>query len=796
MPNEREVVVHMIANAHVDPVWLWRADEGFRVAAETCRSVLELMDEFPDLTFARSSAAIYRWLEENEPELFARIRQRVAEGRWAVVGGWWVQADCNIPCGESFVRQALYAKRYFREKFGLDVRVGYNVDSFGHAATLPQILKKSGMDYYCFFRPGPHEKELPSGLFLWEAPDGSRVVSCRPPHHYNSGPGDLGERIAEAAAQAPPGQGAVMCFFGVGDHGGGPTRENVESILACPNAIFSTPGRYFAEGVRQRASLPVVAEELQHHARGCYTAHSEIKRLNRELEVLLLTAERFATLAHEGFGEDSRQAELQEVWQTLLFHQFHDILAGTSIPGAYDDARQELSRVREKATAILFEALEDIGTRVATTGEGEPVVFFNPCGCARTEVVEIEPPEDDRQIVVLDRFFEEVPSQWEDGHLVFPVRVPSLGYVTYHISPERERRDYESSLRVSPEVLESSLVRLTFSQGRVVSLVDKRSDAELLAGPGIRLVVLDDPSDTWGHGVAAFRDQVGVFEPDGEPEVVEAGPVRAALRLLLRWGESTAELTWYLYDGLPRVDVCLILDWRERHKFLKFAVPTAIERPTATYEVAYGALARPANGEEEPLQRWLDLSGEIAGRPAGLALINDSKYGGDVLGSEMRLSLARSPIFAFHDPAKPEPGKTYQYLDQGEQMVRLRLLPHAGQWQEAGVVQEAESLNFPLYFRHETVQDGLIGPFGCAVGLRPGNLVLTVLKKAEEGDALVARFYESAGREADASLDLHFAGLSWSGHVGPFEIKTILFDLVEGTSREVDMLEEQAKQGG
>ena len=319
---------------------------------------------------------------------------------------------------------------------------------------------------------------------------------------------------------------------------------------------------------------------------------------------------------------------------------------------------------------------------------------------------------------------------------------------------------------------------------------------ELLAEPGVRLLVLDDPSDTWGHGVAAFRDELGAFEPDGEPEVVERGPVRAAVRLPVRWGQSSAELTYYLCDGLARVDVCIVVEWRERHKFLKFAIPTALEQARATFEVPYGAIEREANGEEEPLQRWLDLSGTISGRPAGLALVNDCKYGGDVLGSEMRLSLARSPIYAFHDPAKPEPGKTYRYLDQGEQVIRLRLVPHAGSWQEAGVVREAESLNAPLYFRHETIQDGQVAFYGSAVELKPPNLILTVLKKAEQGDGLVVRFYESAGRATEASLDLHFVEASWHGHVGPFEIKTILFDLVEGTAREVDMLEQRAAPGG
>jgi alpha-mannosidase len=305
-------------------------------------------------------------------------------------------------------------------------------------------------------------------------------------------------------------------------------------------------------------------------------------------------------------------------------------------------------------------------------------------------------------------------------------------------------------------------------------------------------VVLRDLSDTWSHGVASFRDEIGRFEPTGPPEVVESGPVRAALRVRSRWGDSTAEQTFYLYNGLPRIDACLVVDWHEKHKMLKLAFPTAIEQPVATFEVPYGCIKRPANGEEEPLQRWMDLSGTLGGQPAGLALINDGKYGADVLGSEMRLSLLRSPIYAFHDPRKPEPGVEYPYTDQGEHVIRYRLIPHAGSWQDAGVVREAQSLNVPVFFRFEDVQDGTIASYGSAVELKPENLLLTVLKKAEDGDDLIVRFVETAGREANARLDLHFADASWTGKVRPFEIKTLRFDLEAKTAREANMLERDA----
>ena len=799
-----ETTVHMIGNAHIDPVWLWRAEEGFEEIARTCRAALERMAETPGFVFCRSSAAAYQWLEEHKPELFAEIGERVAEGRWCVVGGWWVQADCNLPCGESYIRQALHGKRYFAEKLGVDVRVGYNVDSFGHHAQLPQLLRGCGLDSYVFFRPGPHEKALPAGLFLWQAPDGSQVLACRPPHHYCCGPDEIRERIAEAAEQAPLGLGHVMCFYGVGDHGGGPTKANIASILAAaedpeaPNAAFSTPGAFFDEVEGWRRKLPVVAEELQHHARGCYCVMAAIKRANHEAEQLLLTAERFAALAAAAFGEQPRQAELAKAWQAVLFHQFHDILAGTSIPEAYDDAWPDYDRARDTAIRVITGSLEAMAPHIDTVGEGDPIVIFNSLGWTRDEVIEVKPEtfgdESPDDLVVLDDRCQEIPSQVEEGYLVFRVGVPSMGFTTYHFSRERQRADHPTSLAVTPTSLDSDLLRLELdpATGLPCLLRDKRTGVDLVAEPAAALVVLRDDSDTWSHGVASFRDEAGRFELVGEPEIVEAGPVRAGIRVAYRWGGSEAEQTFYLYDGLARIDVCLWVDWHEQHAMLKLAVPTAVADAAATFAVPFAAVARPASGEEEPVGRWLDLTGTVDGRAAGLAVCNDGLYGADVLGSELRLSLLRSPIYAFHDPRKPDPNETYLYTDQGEHLIRYRLVPHAGSWQDAGVPREAESLSVPVYFRYEMVQDGDITSVASALTAEPATVLLSAFKTAEDGEGAIVRLRESAGRATEATVTLHFAELEWYGPLRPFEVKTLRFDLDAQRVAEVDMLERRA----
>ncbi|HEX5800021.1 MAG TPA: hypothetical protein VFY02_07935, partial [Gaiellaceae bacterium] len=213
----------MIGNAHIDPVWLWQWPEGYQEVRATFASALDRLDEYPDFVFTCDSVVFFEWVEETDPELFARLRERIAEGRWQVIGGWWLEPDCNIPSGESLVRHALYGQRWLHDRFGITATTGANLDSFGHTATLPQLLRGSGLDSYVFLRPGPHERDLPT-LFRWESPDGSRVLAYRIPHEYCSPRDDLGEHVEKALAQLPAEGDELMVFYGVGNHGGGPTK--------------------------------------------------------------------------------------------------------------------------------------------------------------------------------------------------------------------------------------------------------------------------------------------------------------------------------------------------------------------------------------------------------------------------------------------------------------------------------------------------------------------------------------------------------------------------------------------
>lgn len=799
------MTLHAIGNAHIDPVWLWRWTEGLETIRSTFASVLERMKEFPQFHFTGSSAAFYWLLEQTDPDLLAQIRERVREGRWEIVGGWWIQPDCNIPCGESFVRQALYGQRYFQKTFGVTATVGYNPDSFGHAGTLPQILRGAGLTRYIFMRPGPHEKTLPANVFWWQSPDGARVLAARITRSYCTWHDELAEHVQACAAGAPDFLQDYIVFYGVGNHGGGPTVQNIRSLLGIPSVRLSTLGAFF-EAVEAQAEggapIPTVAEELQHHARGCYTAHSEVKRQNRRTEHLLMTAERVASMAWALLGREYPQQALTEAWQGVLFNQFHDILAGTSLPEAYEDARDLYGHAGTLGGYALHTNLQALTGRIDTRGEGYPLVVFNPLPWAVTAPVEVERGparlQDERGNPVP---LQEVPSSTVTGQRrsLFVVDLPPMGYRVLRVAGEAPPSSASGALHaeVNPEgaVLENEFWRLEVNRaGHLSRLYDKRHRVEVLGAPGNIGVVIDDPSDTWSHDVAAFRHEIGRFD-GAQLAVEELGEVRACVRVETRWGNSQMTQRLYLYRKLDLIECRLTVNWQEQQKMLKVAFPLRLQEPRVTAEAPYGFTSREPNGEEEPCQQWVDLSGwttnDLGERiPYGFALLNDSKYGYDALGAELRLSILRSPAYAHHDPSCLEPDRRYQFIDQGIQTVTYRLLPHAGKWQEAHLARRAWELNVPPITVNEYVHGGDLPPVASLLQVEPENVLVTVCKKAEDADALVVRAYESAGMACTARLEMPLLGVRWEARLGACEVKTWWVTLGEPpTVREVNLLE-------
>jgi alpha-mannosidase len=783
--------LHMIGNAHIDPVWLWRWQEGCHEVLASFRSALDRMGEDPDFIFVSSSAAFYQWVEQIEPAMFEEIRARVREGRWEIVGGWWIQPDCNIPGGESFVRQGLYGQHYFKEKFGVTARVGYNVDSFGHHGMLPQILKRSGLDSYIFMRPGPQEKGLPGRLFWWEADDGSRVLTFRIPFEYCTWGKELDLHVRRCAGELRAPFDELMCFYGVGNHGGGPTVENLHSIRRMdadpelPRLVFSSPNRFFAAIEAKNLPLPVVHDDLQHHASGCYAAHSGIKSWNRRAEWALLTAEAWSAIAALTTGLPYPGAELARAWKGVLFNQFHDILAGTSIESAYADARN----LHGEALAIADRALNAAtlslawNIRIAAEPGMTPIMVFNPHAWAVRCNVEVEFGRfaDDHGLIddqsrpsPMQRVQSEATTNGRH-RLSFVADLPPLGYRVYRVAPQATAAQ-ESAPTATDTTLENAYLRLTFdpATGYLTSLYDKRHAVEALAGPAAVPVVLRDESDTWSHNVFSFRDEIRRFTASSM-QLIADGPVKSIVRVISDYGSSRLVQDFALYVEHDLIEVTATVDWREQFKALKLRFPINVHFQRATSEVPYGSIERFANGEEEPGQSWVDLSGmaRTTGEPYGVSIINDSKYSYDIQIRDIGLTILRSPIYAHHDPAVPQPDQLYSFIDQGIQRFRYAIYPHALGWEAAGTIQRAAEFNQPPIARIGTYHpDGALAQASAFATATPANIVITTLKQAEDGDDLILRAYESARTASRTVISLPQWNRSVEADFGPAEIKT------------------------
>jgi alpha-mannosidase len=812
-PGDRSrPLLHLIGNSHIDPVWLWQWPEGYQEVRATFRSALDRMNEYPEFIFTCDSAAYYEWVEEIDPDMFAEIQARVAEGRWELVGGWWVEPDCNLPSGESFVRQALVAQRYFLEKFGRIATVGYNVDPFGHNGMLPQILRRSGMGCYVFMRPGPHELPLPAPIFWWESPDGSRVLTYRLPHEYCAPREDLGNHLDKSIAQLPERWAEMMAFYGVGNHGGGPTRENLDSIRrldgvgVMPRLRHSTPERFFKAIESSGLEFPVHRDDLQHHAVGCYAAHSGIKRWMRRAENELGSAEGWAALSRVVTGHAYPRAEFVRAWKQVLFNQFHDTLGGTAIEPAYRDARDQLgetSAIAGRAQNLAIQSLSRL-IDLPTDTTYVPIAVFNPHAWPVRATVELEygglkPSDGLRDDEGRSISFQPIQSyatvsSWR-SRLAFEADLPPFGYRTYRMTADSPRPT-DTPLRATATSLENDHVRLEIepSSGRIAALVLREAGRDVvdLADPRrAHAAVVEDTSDTWGHRRLAYRDEIGIFRPTAV-ELVEDGPVRAILRVTSRYGDSSLTEDFILAASAAAIDLRVIVDWREHAKLLKLRFPTRLEDVAATYEIPYGAIRRPANGEEEPGQRWVDASGSVAGVDGrfGLAILNDGKSSFDVMGGEIGVTALRSPIFAHHEPTTPKDGVRYQFQDQGIQRFSLSIAPHPGDWSAAGLARRAAELNQRPTVLLESYHDGPLPLAGSYASIEPDHLVLGAVKLAEDGDDLVVRVVETAGRRATAHLALTAIQRELTFEIGAFEIRTFRFRTdASSEALETDLLE-------
>jgi alpha-mannosidase len=822
-PVLKKFTVRAVGNSHIDMAWLWPWSETTMVVHDTFTTALHLMNEYPDYLYAHSSAQTYAWMEEKYPDIFDEIKKRVAEGRWEIVGGMWVEPDLNMPDGESQVRQLLLGKRYFKEKFGKDVRIGWNPDSFGYNWQLPQIYKKSGIDYFVTQKIAWNDTtQFPYKLFWWQSPDGSKVLTYFPHDYVNTmDPVKIAQDTADLMPRVPS-LDVMMHLYGIGDHGGGPTRFMLDEgkkwmnpAQPFPKVIFSTAQGFFDDIDKEmpRLNLPTWNSELylQYH-RGVFTSQSETKRHNRQSEELLLNAEKFASFAFLA-GTDYPSDQLNYAWKKVLFNQFHDVAAGSGISAIYRDADRDYAEVRHIGEESLGHSLKTISNFVDTSGPGAAVMIVNPLAWERTEPVEVtvRMPDSVSGINVVDSeghsvlLSSDIHNIGSDEHTVrFLARnIPSFGYEIYRVVSVKNGEMPPSQLNSTDTTVENEFLKLQIDPktGCITSLVIKRDNFETLtAGSCGNLLraFQDKPKDYDAWNIDADFEKVhwDLLEAQEVLRFVD-GSVCSGFNVTKKFQNSTINQIIRVCEGVQRVDIINDVDWHEKHILLKAGFTLAAQSNHATYEIPFGSIERPTtrNTKEEqamyevPAIRWADISDSAH----GFSLLNDSKYGYDAKDNILRISLLRSP-------ESPDP-----HADEGRHHFTYSLYPHDGDWKQALTVRQGYELNYPLIVNQVLVHAAAAqNPFANAKGstgsrqsfisISSPNVILTALKRSEDGKGLILRVYEWAGKESNITINPSFAtqgafyadlmekqlpnivfaaGNSIGIHVKPFEIQTI-----------------------
>jgi len=832
----------LVCNSHIDPVWLWPWEEGLAVTLSTFRAAARLCEEFDGFVFCHNEALLYDWVEQYEPALFSRIQELVREGRWHVMGGWYLQPDCNIPSGESLVRQILVGKRYFIEKFGVEPRVAVNVDPFGHTRGLVQILAKSGYDGYLFCRPDRAWLELPSDDFVWVGYDGSTVRAHRASEHYNS---ELGKARAKVDRflEAHRDQSRGLLLWGVGNHGGGPSREDLRALaeIITPGVIseeridgnhsrsdfrvvHGRPEDYF-DSMRGDTELPRWEHDLNPWAVGCYTSMATVKRAHARLERgLFVTESMLANAAAQRLLPYPR-AELRSSLEDLLYCQFHDVLPGEGVREVEQQALDRLGHGLEivgRLRARAFFAL--LGGQPAASDGEFPLFVHNHHPFPVTDIVscEFQPPEPNVnpnvfwQPRLTDEFGHDVPLQLEKEscniqndqrkRVVFRATLLPARTSRFSCRLEEVGRDSAAGPHRSPQGAQTAGKHVSISSSTGLLTRFAVGGVDFLSGPAFRPLLVRDTADPWGMKTRAFRDVVGEFTlmspaeaaafagvsaPELAPvRVIESGPVRTTTESLLKCGRSAVALRYTVPAIGTEIEVELRVAWFERDRMLKLAVPTTLDGGEVRVQTAYGVEVVRARGEETVGHRWLAVVSPDGSR--ALTIVNDTTYGFDVADGEVRLSLLRAPAYAGHpvDDVTPivRQDRFEPREDQGEHVFRF--------WLDAGpALERLAAIDREAAVRTEGLMALCAFPSGEGAPALPGVYLeddvvrLAALKMSEDGDALVLRLFEPTGSARNTRVGIPALGLDFPVALGPFELLTLVVDLAVRTVGRADLLE-------
>jgi len=762
VPEAKDYVVHAAGHAHIDMNWLWPWEDTVDVIRRDFRTMDQLMDRYPELHFTQSQASTYWAMEVYEPEILERVKARVAEGRWEVAANTWVENDMNMSSSEAIAHHFLYTRRYMEQLFGAKPRLLWEPDTFGHPATLPQITRKGGAEYHYFCRGGKGDP-----LFWWESEDGSRVLSVHEPHWYlgEINPWQTVEKSILLAERC--GLQHSLMVYGVGDHGGGATIRDLEMARAIdaapclPTLRLDTVTAFFDAVKAANPELPVRRGELNPVFAGCYTSHADVKRLNRAGERTLTDAEAVATAAALLTGHPYPHAALEDSWRAVLFQQFHDILCGCGIGITSRTAHAWAEPAIARGKALADAALAALAKQL-DTGDGPAACVFNSLPWSRTDPVAL--PVDWECAWVTDDRGQRLPAQRSaEGLLIVAEEVPALGFRVYRPGDATPLPGAGDVALAAPLTLENAHLRVQVDarSGAITHLWDKEAKRDLAAnahnernagldttGPLNRLEVWWEQP----HGMSAWQlgniSRIDRLVSGAEARLVESGPVRGTIEVRRSLLHSTLVQRLHLYRGSRAVVFDTEIDWHERGSdqtdapMLRARFDATLGPTAATFQVPFGTIQRPADGQESAAQMWGDLT-ETTGE-YGVALLNDCKYGYQAHGNTLGLTLVRASYEPDRNP------------DEGLHRFRYAYYPHLGTWQAAGVEEQAQGFNRPLLARAmQSAGAGTLQPGAPAISIAGEGVVATTVKLAEAGGGdVIVRLLELRGEAAVAELRL------------------------------------------
>jgi alpha-mannosidase len=822
--------LHLVCNAHLDPVWLWQWDEGAGEALSTFRIAADFCEKTDGFVFCHNEAVLYKWIEEYEPSLFRKIQSLVKAGSWHIMGGWYLQPDCNMTSGESLIRHILAGTRYFEKKFGVRPTTAINFDPFGHTRGMVQILAKSGFDSYLFCRPLPSECFLQSDDFVWVGFDGSEIMGHRASTHYNSFLGKSREKV-ETYIRNTPDKDVGLVLWGIGNHGGGPSQIDLDAIQALMDSRsdieirHSTPEAYFKARKESGIEYERVERDINPFSIGCYTSQVRVKQKHRELENdLYLTEKMVSHAALCGLMAYPSHA-LEVALHDLLFSEFHDILPGSSIQPAEENALRLLDHGLETLSRIKARAFFALAAGQPKAQEGEfPILVYNPhpfpvegiVQCEFHMVVAYYGGPFHFPVIMQDE--KRLPSQPEKEHCNVNNEWRKRVSFFARLEPASMNRFccYLEEVQSKPAIqLKEEQGVFTFCSDDIQVVINRKTGLmDQYTVHGVEYVqpnaflgrVMQDDEDSWGMTLKHFSQQIGQFELLSDKEcatflgldcetfdavhVIEDGEVRTIIEALFAYENSTLVLTYRLPKQGTEIEVDARVYWNEKSKMLKLCIPPSFSDPDYIGQTAYGSQPLPKDRIEGVAQKWVAACSQTESK--AITLINDGVYGSDFRDGEIRMSLVRGPGYGSMNetpgvPILPQ-DRFSPRVDQGERWFRFWLNAGEKTSRMEQIDREALVRNEKPYVLHyfPSGEGKLPQPF---MTLSDPVVQIGACKKAEDDADYIVRLFNPTAEKRDTVFSMPTLGLQETLSLGRYEIKTLKINTETLTSQEVDLLE-------